>query len=174
MASVGPTMMPRSWLTPATEVQRSAFPVSVTRQLSVRFTVIASVEPSMALQPVPSLLGSTYWPVLTASTTWLEGRNWRVRVVGEYAVPGPAPANTALAANTVFAGAGPGTAYSPTTLTLQFLPSSQVVDAVSTGQYVLPSNDGTGWSAIDGSTLAITVNRTDNCLVTLTGNADLW
>src|SRR5437667_12868682 len=95
--------MPRSWLTPATDVQRSAFPSSVTRQLSVRFTVIVSVTPSTAVQVLPSLLGSTYWPVLTASTTWLEGRNWRVRVVGEYAVPGPAPANTVLAGQGLFA-----------------------------------------------------------------------
>ena len=83
-------------------------------------------------------------------------------------------ANKPWPANTIFAGAGPGSTYSPTTLSLRFLPASQVIDAVSSSQYVLPSNDGTGWSAIDGSTLAITVNRTDNCLVTLTGNADLW
>src|SRR6266480_1470043 len=102
MASVGPTMMPRSWLTPATEVQRSAFPVSVTRQLSVRFTVIINVTPSTAVQVLPSLLGSTYWLELTASMTWLAGRNRRLSVVGEKG-PGPAPAKMVLAGQGLFA-----------------------------------------------------------------------
>ncbi len=75
--------------------------------------------------------------------------------------------------NTIFAAAGPGP-YSPTTLTMQFVPASQVVDATSTNQYSLASSDGSSWTAIDASALHITVNRTDNCLVTLTGNADLW
>src|ERR1700730_2121768 len=92
--------MPRSWLTPATAVQRSAFPVSVTRQLSVRFTWMVSVEPSIAVQLLPSLLASGYWLLLTASSTWLDGRNCTVSVVGEY--DGPAPA----AAKMVFAGVG--------------------------------------------------------------------
>src|SRR5712692_8645514 len=92
--------MPRSWLTPATDVHRSAFPVSVTRQLSVRFTVMWRVVASMALQLLPPLLFSMYWLVLTASITWLVGRNCTVSVVGEYA--GPAPA----AAKIVFAGVG--------------------------------------------------------------------
>jgi hypothetical protein len=82
--------------------------------------------------------------------------------------------NRPTPANTIFAAAGAGPAYSPTTLTVQFLPTSQVLDAVSNNQYHLASSDGSSWSAIDGSTLTITVNRTDNCLVTLTGNADLW
>ena len=83
-------------------------------------------------------------------------------------------ANKAWPASTVFAGAGPGAQFSPTTLSLRFLPASQVVDAVSSNQYALASSDGSSWSAMDGATLTITVNRTDNCLVTLTGNADLW
>jgi hypothetical protein len=45
---------------------------------------------------------------------------------------------------------------------------------MSSNQYSLASSDGSSWSAIDGATLTVTVNRTDNCLVTLTGNADLW
>jgi hypothetical protein len=83
-------------------------------------------------------------------------------------------ANKTWPANTVFAGAGSGPSFSPTTLSLRFLPASQVVDAVTTSQYSLASSDGSSWSAIDGATLTVTVNRTDNCLVTLTGNADLW
>jgi hypothetical protein len=82
-------------------------------------------------------------------------------------------ANKAWPANTVFAGAGPGP-FSPTTLSLRFLPTSQVIDAVSTSQYVLASSDGSTWTGVGGAALTITVNRTDNCLVTLTGNADLW
>ena len=82
--------------------------------------------------------------------------------------------NKPTPANTIFAAAGGGPAFSPTTLTVQFLPTSQVIDAPSNSQYRLASSDGSSWSAIDGSALTITVNRTDNCLVTLTGNADLW
>src|SRR4029077_1031238 len=87
-------------LTPATAVHRSAFPVSVTRQLSVRFTAIVSTEASIAFQLLPSLLASRYCPVLTASITWLAGRNCTVSVVGENAGPAPAPAKM------VFAGVG--------------------------------------------------------------------
>jgi hypothetical protein len=83
-------------------------------------------------------------------------------------------ANKTWPANTVFAGAGSGPAYSPTTLSLRFLLASQVVDAMSSNQYSLASSDGSSWSAIDAATLHLAVNRTDNCMVTLTGNADLW
>ena len=48
------------------------------------------------------------------------------------------------------------------------------MDASSSSQYSLSSSDGNSWSPIDGTVLTISVNRTDNCLVTLTGNADLW
>jgi hypothetical protein len=82
--------------------------------------------------------------------------------------------NKPTPANVIFAGAGAGPTYSPVTLTLQFVTASQVVDAMSSNQYRLASSDGSSWTAIDGTTLNLTVNRTDNCLVTLTGNADLW
>ncbi len=95
--------MPRSWLIPATDVHRSAFPVSVTRQLSVRFTVMFSVAPSIALQLLASLLASEYWLVVTASTTWLAGRNRTLSVVGENGGPDPAPAKTVLAGQALFA-----------------------------------------------------------------------
>src|SRR5260370_3807025 len=88
--------MRRSWLTPATDVHRSAFPVSVTRQLSVRFTVIVNEEPSIAFQLLPSLLFSTYWLVLTPSIPWLAGRDWTGTVVGGYAGPRPRARQTAV------------------------------------------------------------------------------
>src|ERR1700694_1226060 len=90
-------MMPRSWFTPAIAVQRSALPVNVTRQLSVRFSEMVSVEPSIAFQLLPSLLANRYWLLLTASSTWLAGRNCTVSVVGEYAGPAPAAAKMVLA-----------------------------------------------------------------------------
>lgn len=82
--------------------------------------------------------------------------------------------NKAIPANTIFVGAGAGPAYSRTTLSLELLPAGQVIDAVSTAQYVLASSDGSSWTAIDSTTLTIPVSRTANCLVTLTGNVDLW
>jgi hypothetical protein len=82
--------------------------------------------------------------------------------------------NKATPANVVFAGAGSGPSFSPTTLSLRFLPATQVVDAVSTSQYALPSSDSSTWTTVDGAALSINVNRADNCLVTLMGNADLW
>src|SRR5205823_10184445 len=95
-ASAGVTVMPRSWLIPATDVHRSAFPVSVTRQLSVRFTLMVRTVPSIGLQLLPSLLDRLYWLLLLASMTWPVGRNRRLSVVGGWDGPGPAPAKTTL------------------------------------------------------------------------------
>src|SRR2546425_2492141 len=95
-ASAGVTVIPRSWLIPATEVHRSTFPVNVTRQLSARFTLMVRAVPSIALQLLPSLLDRPYWLLLLASMTWPAGRNRRLSVVGECDGPGPAPAKTTL------------------------------------------------------------------------------
>ena len=93
---------------------------------------------------------------------------------GPHAVALAFRGNKTTPRNVVFAGAGPGPSHSPTTLSLRFLPAGQVIDASSTSQYGLQSSDGSSWSAIDGTALTISVNRSDNCLVILTGNADLW
>src|SRR6202011_933682 len=58
-----------SWLKPACEVQRSALPVSVARQLDagarVRVSGVADVE-SMSFHVLPSLLACVSWRVSTA------------------------------------------------------------------------------------------------------------
>lgn len=93
---------------------------------------------------------------------------------GAHAVTLAFKGNRATPTNTIFAGAGGGPSHSPTTLSLQFLPTTQVMDAASGSQYRLASSDGSSWTPIDGTTLTLHINRADNCLVTLTGNADLW
>jgi len=84
-------------------------------------------------------------------------------------------------AGTIWAGAGPiGTAYSPTRLTLQFVPAStpaQVLDAASTLQYPQTGSDGVTWNNVDNTSstpLTLSFSSASVCLALLSGNADLW
>jgi hypothetical protein len=77
---------------------------------------------------------------------------------------------------TIVAGAGPiGPAYSPTRLSLWVVPTGGAkMDAVSNGQYVLTSSDGATWSDMDATNLKLLVTPSNNCVATLSANADLW
>ena len=81
-------------------------------------------------------------------------------------------ANKPVPANTVRAGAGPGTPYSPSTLTVRWLPSANVIDRVSQSQYILGGSDGAGWTAMDPQALSATFTQGGNCLAELSANAD--
>ena len=83
-------------------------------------------------------------------------------------------ANKPAPVNTIVAGAGPAAPHSLTTLTVQWLPSANVVDKVTPGQYVMAGSDGSSWSVIDAGALTATITPTGNCLVVLGANADLW
>ncbi len=75
---------------------------------------------------------------------------------------------------TIFAGAGAGP-YSPTSLTLLFLPSSSiVVDKASTQQYNLAGSNGSSWQTVDSFNLTLSYLPVSDCVAILTGNADLW
>ena len=76
----------------------------------------------------------------------------------------------------IFAGAGPiGGNFSPTTLTLQFVPNGAgLQDAVSPGQYQLAGSDGAGWYDIDSTNLSLTITPPTDCVAVLSGNVDLW
>ena len=77
----------------------------------------------------------------------------------------------------IYAGAGPiGTKYSPTRLTLYFIPDATLAtsDARSTTQYAMPRNDGQLWRDVDAATLKLSIAPPADCLAILTGNADLW
>ena len=79
---------------------------------------------------------------------------------------------------TIFAGAGPiGGKFSPTSLSLIFLPSgigSAPFDKASTTQYTLNSSDGTTWQSVDPFALTLNYTPTNDCQAILSGNADLW
>jgi hypothetical protein len=77
----------------------------------------------------------------------------------------------------IYAGAGPiGTKYSPTRLTLYFIPNATLAtsQASSSGQFVLPLNDGKTWRDVDAANLSLSITPPGDCLAILTGNADLW
>ena len=81
-----------------------------------------------------------------------------------------APASAGL-----YAGAGPiGGRFSPTVLTLQFVPqASPLTDSVSTAQLSLANSNGADWTPIDAG-LNLNVTAGANCVALLGGNADLW
>ena len=77
----------------------------------------------------------------------------------------------------IVAGAGPiGGVFSPTTLTIQFFASTNVVNAALTAQPVNPSSDGITFTPIDSNILSATIpaSSTADCVAILGGNADLW
>jgi hypothetical protein len=73
-------------------------------------------------------------------------------------------------------GAGPiGSAYSPTRITVILVPNpSGAASAASTQQYAQANSDGTTWTAMDLSTLKMTLALAANTSYELTANADLW
>ena len=77
---------------------------------------------------------------------------------------------------TIVAGAGPiGTANSPTRLSLWVVPTGGAkLDAVSNAQYSLANNDGSTWADMDATNLKLLITPTNNCVATLSANADLW
>jgi hypothetical protein len=76
----------------------------------------------------------------------------------------------------IYAGAGPiGPAYSPTRLSLWVVPTGGArMDAVSNAQYSLTNNDGATWSDMDATNLKLLITPSNNCVATLSANADLW
>jgi hypothetical protein len=96
---------------------------------------------------------------LKAGTTYLIKLQWK--------------ANKPLAGVGIYAGAGAGSPYSPTTLTIRLQAAGASV-ARSTAQYRLSGSDGSTWSDLDTANLAIPVTVTGSCPAIVTGNADLW
>jgi len=78
-------------------------------------------------------------------------------------------------AGTIVAGAGPiAGAYSPSRLSLWLVPTGARIEAVSTQQYALTNSDGVIWSDMDPTILKLSITPTNNCVATLSANADLW
>ena len=76
---------------------------------------------------------------------------------------------------TILAAAGPAAPYSPTRLTALFTPTGAgLFDAASTQQYTLANSDGSSWADIDPTKLMLQITPTNNCVATLSANADLW
>ncbi len=77
--------------------------------------------------------------------------------------------------DTIYAGAGSSVPFSPTKLTLLFLPAdSAAIEKVSTSQYHLTGSDGSTWQAVDTFTFTLSYTPVNDCEVILGGNVDLF
>jgi hypothetical protein len=78
----------------------------------------------------------------------------------------------------IVAGAGPGAPFSPTRVTVHFVPQwINLPTTASNLQYLLHNSDGTTWQDIDATNLALTVappGPGGTCQAVISGNADLW
>src|ERR1700716_2712926 len=89
--------IPRSWLTPALAVKRSAFALSTHTEVAVGFTVICRPVASTGVQSAPVLPNLLYCLFVEPSTRVLVvGKRRKVSRVGEYIGPPPAPATILL------------------------------------------------------------------------------
>jgi hypothetical protein len=96
---------------------------------------------------------------MTATTPYAVSMAWKTNK--------PQPAGAQIRAG---AGLGP---FSPTRLTLHFIPNGTgVSQAATTGQPRLSGSDGATWTPVDSSA-TLTVNPS-NCLAIIGANADLW
>jgi len=88
-------------------------------------------------------------------------------------------------AGSIYAGAGPiGSAFSPTSLTLVFVPTgTAVLDSAATSQFNLVNSDGTIWQTVGNPSpplppsppwLTVSVKPASDCLALVSGNGDLW
>ena len=86
--------------------------------------------------------------------------------------------NAAGTGDYIVAGAGPGAPFSPTRLTVHFVPQwMNLPTTASNLQYLLHNSDGTTWQDIDATNLALTVmpqGPGGTCQAVISGNADLW
>jgi uncharacterized protein YfaP (DUF2135 family) len=98
---------------------------------------------------------------MTAGTTYTAKLQWKT--------------NKASGA-VIHSGAGPiAGQFSPTRLTLQFLPAGAgLTDRVSTQQYTLMNSNGAAWTDLDATNLSFTTTPSANALAILSGNTDLF
>jgi streptogramin lyase len=83
--------------------------------------------------------------------------------------------NKLAAGATIFAAAGGGPIYSPTSLIAETFPTGVVPNfAVSTAQYTLPGSDGVTWQPIDAVHLSTTLAPASAATAVLGANVDLW
>jgi hypothetical protein len=83
--------------------------------------------------------------------------------------------NKAASSSMIFAAAGGGPVYSPTSLVAETFPTGLVPNlAVSTKQYTLSNSDGATWQTIDAPNLSTTIGSNASGLAILGANADLW
>jgi plastocyanin len=77
---------------------------------------------------------------------------------------------------TIHSGAGPiAGQFSPTRLTLQFVPAGAgLTDRMSTQQYTLTNSNGAAWTDLDATNLSFSTTPSANGLAILSGNADLF
>jgi hypothetical protein len=77
---------------------------------------------------------------------------------------------------TIFIAAGPGMPFSPTRLTAELVPTTNLnLQSASSGsQYILTGSNGSTWQDIDASALSMTFTPVAAGTALLSANADLW
>ena len=77
---------------------------------------------------------------------------------------------------TIFAAAGNAPSFSPTRLTAELVPSTNLdlQTASTNSQYWLSGSNGTTWKDMDATNLKLTITPSFDCVALLTANADLW
>jgi hypothetical protein len=76
---------------------------------------------------------------------------------------------------TIWTGAGLSPNFSPTRITVLFLPASTgIAQAVTTLQPTQTGSDGATWKPLGAGGLTLSFTSPASCLVSLSGNADLW
>ena len=81
-------------------------------------------------------------------------------------------ANRPASGATIYAGAGGGTPYSPTRLSLRLLANAS--QARSSQQYAVTGSNGTSWADLDTGRLSLQFTATASCPALVIANADLW
>jgi len=95
------------------------------------------------------------------------GHTYNVKLKWKTNIPAPGV--------TIFAGAGPGAPFSPTSLSARLVPTAQITTAVSSAQDRLTNTDGVTWTSLDGGTgTSFTLSPTAASTAILGGNSDLW
>ena len=73
----------------------------------------------------------------------------------------------------IYAGAGSGGPYSPTSLSVRLVPTASLATAVTTAQPARTGSDGANWAAL-GSGTSISITPAATSTAVLGANADLW
>jgi streptogramin lyase len=139
-------------------------------------TGVGTTYPTVASQPEAWKESGGFAGTLSPNAAFVQavlpvasGQSYTLKLQWKTNKPGP---------STIVAGAGPiGDQFSPTRLTAWFVASTgntSVQDMSMKTQPSLSANNGMAWADVDGAHLSVSITKTTNCLMLVSGNADLW